>query len=116
MARIKYQEAAGLEVKRGRMLPGPSPSKEDLVRLYVKEGKAIREVAAVLGCSKDAVHRALKKYGINVRPNASRSKLRTIPLLDLEATIREKGVRGAAKVLGVDHSTLLHHLKVRGGK
>lgn len=58
MARIKYQEAAGLEVNRGRPPAGPSPSKADLIKLYVKESRSVRDVAVVLGCSKDMVHGA----------------------------------------------------------
>ena len=49
MPRIKYQEAIGLEVKRGRSPAGPAPSKADLVKLYVKEERSVRDVAAVLG-------------------------------------------------------------------
>jgi hypothetical protein len=37
MARIKYQEAAGLEVKRGRPSIGPAPSKADLVKLPLRK-------------------------------------------------------------------------------
>ena len=113
MARIKYQEAIGLEVKRGRPPLGPAPSKADLVRLYVKEGRAVRDVAAELGCSKDAVHRGLRTYGIKARSNASRSRLRTIPLRDLKAAIRAKGISGTARDMGVDEGTIRHHLKVR---
>jgi len=116
MARIKYQEAAGLEVKRGRPPACPAPSKADLVKLYIKEVRSVRDVAAALGCSKDMVNRALKKYGIAARSNASRSRLRIIPLQDLKTAIREKGLRGTARSLGVDHSTLRHHLKVRSGR
>jgi ankyrin repeat protein len=35
MAIIKYQEAAGLEVKRGRPPAGPAPSRADLVKLLI---------------------------------------------------------------------------------
>jgi len=115
MGCIKYQEAAGLEVKRGRPLAGPAPSKEDLIKLYVLEERSVRAVAAVLGCSKDAVYRGLKQYGIPTRPNASRSRLRTIPLADLKAAIRAKGISGTARDLGIDRSTLRHHLKTREG-
>ena len=115
MARIKYQEAAELEVKRGRPPAGPAPSKAGLVKLYVKEGRSVRDVAAALGCSKDAVHRALAGYGIKARSNARRSKLRTIPLRELKAAVRDKGLRGTARDLEVDKSTLRHHLKVRKG-
>ena len=113
MARIKYQEAAGLVVKRGRPPTGLAPSKKDLARLYVKEGRSVRDVAAELGITKDAVHRALKRYGIETRPNAARSKLRTIPLEDLEAAIRDHGIRGTARELGVDEGTIRYHLKTR---
>lgn len=113
MARIKYQEAAGLEVKRGRPPLGPAPSKADLVRLYIKEGLSVRDVAAKLGCSKDMVYRALKQFGIDARPNANRSKLRTIPFRILKADIRKKGIRGTARNLKVDEATLWHRLKVR---
>lgn len=116
MTRIRYQEAAGLEVKRGRPSAGPAPSKEDLVRLYVKEGKSIREVADVLGCSKDIVHARLKDFGIAVRSRARRSGLRKIPLRELKAAVRAKGISGVARDLGVDEGTVRHHLKVRLGK
>jgi len=46
MGRIKYLEAIGREVKRGRPPAGTAPSKEDLVRLYVEESRSVRDVAA----------------------------------------------------------------------
>jgi len=113
MARIKYQEAIGLEVKRGRPPAGPAPLKADLVKLYVREGQSVRDVAAALGCSKDAVHRGLRTYGIKARTSARRSILLKYRLSDLKAGIREKGIRGYARDLGVDEGTLRHHLKVR---
>lgn len=115
MARKPRKVAPGLGIKRGRPPTGLTPSREDLVQLYVKEEKSIREVAVALGRSKDMVARALKGYGIESRSNASRSRLRTIPLRDLEATVCQKGLRRAARDLGVDHSTLKHHLNVRSG-
>ena len=42
MGRIKYKEAIGIEVRRGRPPAGPAPSKADLIKLYVKEGCAGR--------------------------------------------------------------------------
>jgi hypothetical protein len=116
MSRIKYQEAIGLEVKRGRPPAGPAPSKADLVKLYVKEGRAVRDVAAMLGCSKDAIYRTLRKYGIEVRTSARRSVLLQYRLTDLTAGVKEEGLRGYARKLRVNPSTLLHHLKVRKAK
>lgn len=116
MARIKYQEAAGLEVKRGRPATGPAPAKGQLIKLYVKGGMSVREVAAVLGCSKDMVHRALRNYGIAMRPPTRRSSLLKYSFSDLKAAVKAKGNRGAARDLGIDEGTLRHHLKVRKNK
>jgi uncharacterized metal-binding protein len=115
MARIRYQEAAGLEVKRGRPPVGPTPGKGQLVKLYVKEGRSVRDVAAALGCSKDMVHRALRKHGIEARTRARRSVLIKYRLKDLEAAVNEKGIRGLAREMGIDEGTLRHHLKMRKG-
>jgi len=116
MGRIKYQEAIGLEVKRGRPAAGLAPAKDQLVKLYVREGRAIRDIAETLGCSKDMIHRALKKYGVEVRTSARRSVLLKYRLSDLKARVREKGIRGYARELGIDEGTLRHHLKTRKGK
>ena len=111
MTRIRYQEAIGLEVKRGRPAKGKKPSKQEILELYIKAAKPIREVADELGCTKDMVHRALAEYGIKARSNASRSKLRTIPLRDLEAKVNVKGIRGTARDMGIHENTLRHYLK-----
>jgi hypothetical protein len=117
MARIKYQEAIGLEVKRGRPPAGPAPSKADLVRLYVKESRSVRDVAIALGCSKDAVHRALKKCGIKARTCAKRSRLRAVALERIEAEVKGKGMKAAAVSLGVSLRTLQYYRAgLRGGR
>ena len=56
MARIKYKEAVGLEAKKGKPAIGKRPEKAELKKLYVTESKSIREIAEILGCSKDMVH------------------------------------------------------------
>ena len=113
MPRIRYQEALGLEVKRGRPSVSPIPSKDLLTKLYQKEGQSIREIAGSLSCSKDVVHYWLKKYGIDIRPNVRRSVLHRYHLADLKLGVKEKGLRGYAKELGINPSTLIHHLRVR---
>ena len=80
MARIKYKEAIGIKVGRGRPSVGKRPDKKKLKRLYIEESKSIREVAEVLGSSKDMVYRCLKEYGIELRPGFNRSKLRKYKL------------------------------------
>lgn len=117
MARIKYKEAVGLEPKRGKPSIGKKSSKSELKRLYLKESKSIREVAKILGCTKDMVYRSLKEYGVDLRPGFNRSKLRKYKLSVLEEGVRDKGVRGYAKELGVHENTLRYYLKgVREGK
>ena len=95
----------------GRPPSGKAPSNRDLVRLYVNEGKAIREVAEALGCSKDMVARALKAYGIEARTNAKRSGLIQYGAKVLETLVKEKGIRGTAKELGVSPSTLSRFMR-----
>ena len=85
----------------------------DLLRLYTKEGKSIREIGEILKCSKDMVARALKAYGIEARSKASRSRLRIIELSVLEEAVKNKGIRGYARELGITEGALRHHLKGR---
>lgn len=104
-----------MKLKTGRPPSGKMPSRAILVRLYVKEGRAIRDVAAAVGCSRDMIHRALKEYGIAVRSNARRSRLRDVNLALILADIKTKGIVATAKALNVDPATLRHHVKVRQG-
>lgn len=113
MTITKYKEAIGLEVKKGKPSLRKKPSKTELEKLYVKEKNSIREVAEVLGCTKDMVYRSLKENKIERRPGFNRSKLRCIKLSDLEKEIKEKGLRRVAREYKVAHSTLSHHIKVR---
>ncbi len=92
---------------------GEKPDKTDLQRLYEKQFKSVREVAEILGCTKDMVYRALKEYGIETRSNKRRSQLKDIKSSVLEREVKRKGIRGYARELGVDESTLRHHLKIR---
>jgi len=59
------------------------------------------------------VFRALKEYGIEARSNKRRSQLITVKLSVLEKEVKTKGIRGYARELEVDESTLRHNLKVR---
>ncbi|MBD3203712.1 hypothetical protein GF327_05415 [Candidatus Woesearchaeota archaeon] len=110
-ARIKYKEAAGFEVKKGKPAKGKKPKKETLQKLYIDESKAIREIADILDCSKDMIYRALKEYGIERRSKARKPKLSKYDLKYINETVREKGYRKSAQELGVDKSTLFRYLK-----
>ena len=92
---------------------GKKPSKTELIKLYTRQFLSIREVAEAVECSKDMVYRSLQEYGIQIRTNKRRSILKKYKLSELERGIRSKGIRGHARELGVDESTLRHHLKVR---
>ena len=112
MARIKDEETS-MDVKLGRPKISKNPNKIELQRLYAKDGKSIRQIAAHLGLHPDTIHYWLKKYGIKTRSKAKRSKLRKYNRSSLEKGVKEYGIRGYAKQLGVHESTLRHHLKVR---
>ena len=92
---------------------GDKPSRTTLSRLYVKQSKSVREIAVTLGCTKDMIYRSLKKHGIETRTNKRRSGLKDIKLSTLEIEVKSKGIRGYARELGVDESTLRHHIKIR---
>ena len=101
----------GMDVKPGRPKTGKKPMKVELQRLYAREGKSIREIAAHLGLHPDTIHYWLKKYGLKTRSMAKRSKLRKYKLSSLEKGIEERGIRGYAKELGVHENTLRNYLK-----
>jgi len=112
MARIKYKEVAKLEVKRGKPAIGKKPGKAELRRLYIKESRSIREVAEIIGCSKDMVYRALKECGIERRKQSEkRSQLMNYDLSHLKREIRKKGYSQVARELVVHKSTLTRYMK-----
>jgi len=109
MGRIKYQEALGLEVKRGRPR-GQWPKKADLVRVYVKEGAPIRETAKRLGYAKDTIARALKSYGIKRRPSGGRPS--RLSAIGLTAVLAERGAQAkVASKFGVSVRTLRRFIR-----
>ncbi|TET67937.1 MAG: hypothetical protein E3J56_12095 [Candidatus Aminicenantes bacterium] len=111
MARIKYKEAIGMKVGKGRPAIGIKPDKRELERLYVKESQSIREVAEELRCSKDMVYRALQEYGIERRGKTRRSQLRAHKLIYLKDEIEKKGYTQVAIELGVGITTLRDYIR-----
>ena len=110
MARIRYKEALGLEVKRGRPATGKKPSKKDLIKLYIKEKKSIREVGKELNCTKDMVARALIDNGIERKEMKRISKLSEYSLDILQKKVEEVGYLAAALRFGVGKTTLYSYL------
>jgi len=87
------------------------PDKKTLTRLYVERGLSLREIAERLSLHADTIHYHLRRYGIEARSRAKRSQLRKYRLQTLEKGIKEKGVRGYARELGIHENTLRHYLK-----
>jgi transposase-like protein len=97
--------------RAGRPPSGRAPFKKDLLRLYIRGGKSIRDVAKTLEVSKDMVYRALRSHGIEAREHVRKTNLWSYSKNSLEEGIREKGLRGFARELGVNESTLRYHLR-----
>jgi DNA-binding CsgD family transcriptional regulator len=85
--------------------------RKTLKRLYVGRGLSIREIASRLGLHPHTVHYHLRRYGIETRTGAKRSALRKVKLETLEEGVKEKGVRGYARELGVHENTLRRYLR-----
>ena len=100
---------------QGRQSIRRRPKKAELRMYYERQGKSVREIAEQLGCSKDMVFRCLKEYQIKARTNARRSSLRRYDLQYLEEGVKRQGLRGFARELRIDNSTLLHHIRIRKG-
>jgi len=110
--RIPYKKSIGQEVKPGKLAIGKKPEKPELKQLYITEARSIREIAEILGCSKERVYRALQEYGIERRSKTRRSQLEKYDLAELKSWAKEKGIRGLARELGINHGTLLHYFKI----
>ena len=52
----------GIELRRPKAL-----NKALIQKLYVKEGRTIREVAEILDCSRETVRRRCKEFGVPLR-------------------------------------------------
>jgi DNA-binding transcriptional ArsR family regulator len=100
----------------GRPLSGNTPSKAVLVELYVKKELSLRAIGEATGATKDTIHRALKRYGIETRPAPRRAGLQAIGLKQLRADVKAQGLRGTARILGVDKRAVSYHLKKCKGK
>lgn len=111
MPRIKYHEAAGLEVRRGRPALIIDESERALVhRLYILEGRSTRDVAAIMKIGEATVRRRLRATGVELRSNAKRSRLRALDHGRLFGDINEIGVDRTARKWGIPERTLKSYL------
>jgi len=99
----------------GRPRYPKKPAEKALRKLYVEQQKPIREVAKELSLHPDTVHYWLKKYEIPTRAMVKRSKLLKYSLSELKEGVKKKGIRGYARELGVNASTLSRFLRSKPG-
>lgn len=66
---------------RGRPPYKTKPEKKELKKFYIKESRSIREVAKILGWSKDREHRLLKSYDIKRDKRIRTGKLSGLTLV-----------------------------------
>jgi len=105
-----------LKTKKGRPFSQKRPRKNDLIKLYVKESKSIRETAELLGFSKDMICRSLKENDIKRRDRLFKSKLNKYCFEFLENEIKSKGYKQVASELKVETHTLIVHFNRRKNK
>jgi len=111
MTRIRYQEALGLEVKRGRPRRiVDDKEKERLTRLYVVQELSTREVAKVMKISEASVRRRMKAAGIPARARVPRSRLRLFDQARLFGYVAAVGVNKTAKRWRISRRTLQRYL------
>lgn len=108
---MDYKREIAIKPKRGRPPWKKKPSKEDLEKLYVKEGKSIREVAETLDYPKEIVLRCLQRYGIKRRPPGRRKRLKENDYDSILEMIALKGLRKTAEDLGVSRQTLWRYIR-----
>lgn len=81
-----------------------------IVRMYVKEKKSSRDIAAIMGLGDATIRRRLKAAGIPARSNARRSRLRKLDQAALFASIKEIGVHKTARRFKLNSRTLEYYL------
>ncbi len=90
------------------------PNKKDLQKFYQKELRSVRDIAELLGCSKDLIFSALKEYGIERRRKTERrSQLMNYDFVLLKKEVKKKGYSQVARELGINKSTLTRYFKKR---
>ena len=77
--------------------------KDTLYKLYVKEGKSIREVAEILACSREPVRLSCKKFGIPLR--RQRGKIEGIDKKTLYR-LYFKEVKTVAEIASIFHCAI----------
>ena len=84
--------------------------KEILEALYLEKKSSIRDIAELLGWSKDKVFRLIEYYGIKRDRRIRRPKISNISLEYLKKEFKTKSKNQVAKELGISRATLYNYL------
>lgn len=79
--------------------------------LYIRQGLSIDAVAEELHIGPQTTKRWLKKLGIQLRPRGGAQNVKITFTPELVEEITRDGVTAVSLRLGVDRTTLLHHLR-----
>ena len=90
---------------------------EEIKRLYVEEGKLIKEIAEIMHCGKTTIQSRLKEMGVET--TKKRSGRGVDKLADYKEQIKQLYLEGKSsneigKILGKSSKTILHHLRQMG--
>ncbi len=103
---IRIRDARG--VKRVREL-----KKSLLQKLYVEKGKTVREIAKIIGCSREPIRLKCKQFGVPLRPTGSKRVIDKSTLRRLY--VKEgKSMSEIAKIYGCVVSTIYNKAKKIG--
>lgn len=90
---------------------------KEIKRLYVEEGKLIKEIAEIMHCGKTTIQSRLKEMGVET--TKKRSGRGVDKLADYKEQIKQLYLEGKSsneigKILGKSGKTILHHLRQMG--
>ena len=90
---------------------------EEIKRLYIEEGKLIKEIAEIMHCGKTTIQSRLKEMGVET--TKKRSGRGIDKLKDYKEQIKQLYLEGKSsneigKILGKSGKTILHHLYQMG--
>lgn len=106
---------AGIPVRPTNSRPRIIIPKEDLVRMYQKEGLTTSDIGRKLGCDPKLVWRRLKKYGIPRRNSGTVSRtILTKEALQRMYVDERKSAAMIARAMGCSDGTVLNRLKEYG--
>ena len=86
-------------------------NKSVLQKLYVEEGKTIREIAKIIGCSREPVRLKCKQFGVPLRPTGVKRVDIDEPTLRRLYVKEEKSMLEVAKIFDCSVSVIYQRVK-----